>query len=570
MAITVQSLVKLFVPYMTNNVKVNTTPLNMLLNNRYNGVYDGDTTEDTSEINQAISKIFINTVETRNSLYELIDQVKDLDIASYIRDSVIDDAFNSTDTEKPFEVVVTGNHYDVEEAQKICDKFTEKFDIHQLFLDIIDDFITYGEYYLHTIPRKGYGIVEINDSVETKNVISIYKNYKLVEHIGFVNDNIFADTPYNTATSEIMRIHKDLLTHFVLDARKIRLKVNKQNSVLALPDIIRVGRSLLYPVIRLLKKSDILDTAIMSKDLRSALLPLILAVTMPGVSTPADAVACARKYEKYFIDNTNLAMLAQEGNLDKRMIFNNVGRIKILPTFQDGKAALNKFDYDSDTSAIQQSKDKTDDRILQIVGLPPANENMSRFEILKNKSKYSKRLVDIQRSCAHGLRNLYYKNLLYKGIYINENNINIRFKSLVNADIFDEAESMISLVSVMQDFINFVNTCVDSEHLNIGVNTDVLIKTFNLLLGDRYVNLNKMLYSKNNISSILANQATQKGSFNAEPIDRRNTPDMNEPDYEMPDDYDNSEPEEPEMTEEPEQLEEPIETGTEQTEAPEA
>lgn len=558
MAISIQSLVKMFVPYMNTNVKVNTTPINVLLNNRYNGIYDSDNIEDTSELTQAISKIFIQTVETRNGLYELIDQVKDLDMASYIRESVIDDAFNSTDTEKPFEVLVKGNHYDVEEAQKACDKFTEKFDIYQLFLDIIDDFLTYGEYYLHTIPRKGYGIVEINDSVETKNVISIYKNYKLVEHIGFVNDNVFADTSYNAATSDIMRIHKDLLTHFILDARKIRLKVNRTNSVLALPDIIRVGRSLLYPVIKLLKKSDVLDTAIMSKDLRSALLPLILAVTMPGVSTPGDAIACARKYEKYFIDNTNLAMLAQDGNLDKRMIFNNVGRIKILPTFQDGKAALNKFDYDSDTSAIQQSKDKTDDRILQIVGLPGTSENMTRAEILKSKSKYSKRLVDIQRSCAAGLRNLYYKNLLYKGIYINENNIEVRFKNLVNADIFDEAESMISLVSVMQDFINFVNTCADSENLNIGVNTDVLIKTFNLLLGDRYVNLDNMLYNKNNIESILKKSSDVSGNVETVPIEKRfGGSDIDEPDYEMPDDYDNSEPEEPE---EPMEIEEPVES----------
>lgn len=498
MPMNVDTIYRMFAPYFNQSTQVSTTSIDKAFGGRYSlALADGtDDINDTSEITNILAKVYCETVNTRSDLYDLVDSIKDTDASQYILESIADDAFNSVDTNEPFTITYLGNKYDAEDVQEEIDSFVKKFDLYQLFMDIIDDFLIYGEYYLQTEVKQGKGIVAINDTVNSKNVFSIYRNYKLLEHIGFNNETEFSGTAYSSATSQIVRIHKDLLTHFVLDARKVRIRVTKESSIIALPDVIRVGRSILYPAIKLLKRSNILDTAILAKDLRSALLPLILSIAMPNVSDPIQAIEAAKKYEKYFSDNAGLSQLAMDGELTVSSIFSNTGKIKIAPTFQGGKAELAKMDLDGDTSSIQASKDKTDERINAIVGLPDASENKTRFEILKTQSRYSKKLIDLQRCSANGLRDLVYKHLKYKGIYIDEHNIVVKFKSILNADIFEEAEGIVSLMSVMNDLNSFIQSIADNENLGIGVHPEALIDTFKQFLGSRYITLEKLLYKK--------------------------------------------------------------------------
>lgn len=498
MGFTVQNIWKLFNPYLNQNSKVKTMGIDAMFNGRYSTALASmtDEIEDTSEITDLLGKVYCDTANTRAELYDLINSIKDIDAAQYIIESVTDDAFNSVDTQEPFTIEYVGNKYDAEKIQPEIDKFIKDFDLYQLFMDIVGDFIVYGEYYLETIVEAGKGITAINDNIDSKNVFSIYRNYKLLEHIGFNNNTAFAGTAYNTATSQIVRIHKDLLTHFVLDSRKVQIRVTENSGIAALPDIIRVGRSILYPAIKLLKRSNILDTAILAKDLRSALLPLIVSVSMPNIADPLQAIEVAKKYEKYFMDNAGMQQVVMDGDISMSTIFQNTGKIKVAPTYQGGKAELSKMDIDTDTSSIQSSKDATDERIKAMIGLPEKGQNMTRFEILKTQSRYSKKLIDLQRCSANGLRNLVWKHLKYKYINVDPHNIEVKFKSILNADMFEEAEGLISLLSVMTDLNSFVQSVVDNPNLGIGCNGQALIDTFKQFLGSKYVVLEKLLYAK--------------------------------------------------------------------------
>lgn len=499
MGLTVDSIWKLFGPYLNTNSKITTTGIDKAFDGRYSVALAGmdDDIDDTSQMTDLLAKVYCETANTRSELYDLINSIKDIDSSQYVLESVADDAFNSVDTSEPFTITYVGNEDDAKDIQREIDDFITHFDLYQLFMDIVDDFIIYGEYYLETIVEPGKGITQINDSVDSRNVFSIYRNYKLLEHIGFNNDTEFAGTAYSSATSQIVRIHKDLLTHFVLDARKIRIRITKDSSITALPDIIRVGRSILYPAIKLLKRSNILDTAILAKDLRSALLPLILSTSMPNIADPIQAIEVAKKMEKYFSDNAGLNQVSMDGELSLSTIFANTGKIKVAPTFAGGKAEVAKMDIDSDTTSIQNSKTNTDERIMSIIGLPEKGSNMSRFEILKTQSRYSKKLIDVQRCSANGLRDMVHKHLKYKHINIDIHNIEVKFKSILNADIFEEAEGLISLLSVMTDLNSFIQSLVDNPDLGIGVDAQYLIDTFKQFLGSRYVVLEKLLYPKN-------------------------------------------------------------------------
>ena len=498
MGFNVSTIYRLFNPYLNTNSKVNTQSIDKAFNGRYtNAMMDNySDIDDTSVIVDVIAKVYLDTINTRSDLYDLINEIKDIDIAQYIIESVIDDAFNSVDTDEPFMIRYKGNKHDAEIIQPLIDEFVKDFDIYQLFWDIIDDFIIYGEYYLETIVEDGKGIVQINDTVDSRNVFSLYKNYRLLEHIGFANTTAFAGTRYNAATSEPIRIHKDLLSNFVLDARKVRINLTDDISISSLPDIIRVGRSILYPAIKLLKRSNILDTAMLAKELRAALMPLILSVSMPNVATPMDAIAAAKKFEKYFTDNAGLTQLANDGDVSISTIFSKTGKIKVAPTFQGGKAEIAKMDINTDIENIQSVKDNTDQRINDVIGLPRQGENMTRFEILKTKSRYSKKLIDLQRCTSKGFRQMIVKHLKYKHIYVDEHNIECKFKNILNADVFEEAEGMIAMMSVMTDLNTFIQSIVDNENLGVGVHPDALIKTFDQLLGSRYVTLKQMLYVK--------------------------------------------------------------------------
>ena len=471
--------------------RVEKVPFNVSMASKYNASISNviaDTDPRTSMLANILATIYTQTYTTKKELFELYRSVKDLDQASVIISDFIDDAFNVPDSDFPFTIELSENVPDKEFIERKLSDFVKKFDIYQLDKDTVEDFLIYGDYYFHTVPRIGEGIVELNDNVDIENVFSIYKNNQLIQHIGMSKNQMFAGSALAGWAGQLRAIHPDLLSHFCLDMRKIKIELpTDETGILALPENIRIGRSVLFNALALLKKYQLLDMALTYKEVRNALMPVFLGVQTGAFTRPDEMIEACKTIESYLQEGT--AMEFDLENSDSMQdLLAGTSSVKVAPIPGD-KGRLEKIDIgqgSSDTDGLSKILDDTGSRIATVSGGVTANEQgKSRLEILKCNSRRSKRLMDIQRGRSNGWRDMMHKHLRYQHINIEKESIKIQYKSIPNADIFEEASGLVTLLSVVNDLQSYSES-VNQGQNGVHTNPENIRDAFNLFVGNRY------------------------------------------------------------------------------------
>lgn len=471
--------------------RIEAVPFALQMNTRYTtSVTDVLANSDprTNALANMLATIYTQTYQTKSELFELYDQVKDLDQASVIIDDFIDDAFNTPDSDYPFTIKLKGDYYDKERIEREIADFVKQFDIYQLDRDTNEPFLVYGDYYLTTVPKIGEGIVDIVDNVDCKNVFSIYKNGELVQHIGMRKDALFAGYAIGNYAGQLIPIHPDLLAHFILDSRKIDIKLPfKDASVWSLPESVKIGRGVLFSALALLKKYQVIDAALTYKEVRNALMPILLGVTTGAFTTPDRMIEACKTIESYLQDGTAMSFDLENSETLQSLLEASTA-VKVAPIPGD-KGNLDKIDIGqspNETSGLSDILDNTGSRIATTTGGVTQNEaGKSRLEILKSNSRRSKKLIDIQRGKANGWRTIIYNHLRYKHINIEKENIEWQYKSIPNADIFEEANGLVTLLSVVNDLQTFADSA-NQANAGYKVNAQKMIDAFNLFIGNRY------------------------------------------------------------------------------------
>ena len=435
-----------------------------------------------------LGTIYTETHRTKKELFELYNSVKDLDQSSCIINDFIDDAFNTVDSEYPFTIEISDNVADKDKIEKILSDFVKKFDIYQLDKEINEAYLVYGDYYLYTIPKQGEGIVEIYDNVDIENVFSIYKNNKLVQHIGMNTSSMFANSPISGYSGQLIPIHPDLLAHFILNTRKIKLDIPHENaSVFSMYENIKIGRSVLFDSLALLKKYQLLDMALTYKEVRNALMPILLGVNTGAFTTPDNMIEACKTIESYLQEGTAVSFDLQDQDTIEGLL-QGASSVKVAPIPGD-KGTLERLDIgqsSQDTEGLSKILDDTGHRIALTSGGVTSNEQgKSRLEILKDNSRRSKKLIEIQQGKAVGWRHIFWNHLRYLGEYIEEESIKVKYKNIPNSDIFEEANGLVTLLSVVNDLQNFATTMNDSS-IPVEVDPDKMVAAFDLFVGNRY------------------------------------------------------------------------------------
>lgn len=494
-ALTVTNLAAMFNTGYTQQspgkTRIEKVPFLNQMQSKYNvSITDAFAGQDprTNTLANMLATIYTQTYTTKKELFELYRSVKDLDQASVIIDDFIDDAFNTTDSIYPFTIKIEGDLYEKSGIEDILADFVKQFDIYELDHDTNENFLIYGDYYLTTVPEIGKGIVDISDNVECENVFSIYKNGKLIQHIGMNTNSMFAGMAINGYTGQLQPIHPDLLSHFVLDSRKIDIKLPfKDTSVWALPESIKIGRGVLYSSLALLKKYQLLDAALTYKEVRNALMPILLGVTTGAFTTPDNMIEACRTIESYLQDGSAMRLDLQDENSLNNLLEQSTA-IKVTPIPGD-KGQLSRVDIGqnpNETDGLREVLDDAGNRIAITSGGVTKNEDgKSRLEILKSNSRRSKKLIDIQRGKANGWRDMFHKHLRYKHINIEKESIQVCYKAIPNSDIFEEANGLVTLLSVVNDLQTFADS-VNQSNSGYKVNAQKMIDAFNLFIGNRY------------------------------------------------------------------------------------
>lgn len=451
-----------------NSATVKLTDQKDFLNNAANNVgwvSKGASSIATSKNKQELAKLgdkqvklFKASFGARTDIFDAIDIIKYLDISQQIIETVVNDAFYSFDAEEPFTVTYDGTAYDQEEINAIIQRTIQRLKLYQVFRDIADDLVTYGEYYLETPCKQGLGIIEVNDTVFVNNVQSIYDNYELLYHVAE------RKTSYGT---EIVMVDKDALSHFILDEKKIRTRSGKFNDITGVPEIVKVGQSIFLPVLKLLQRYNLLDTANIAHDLKVALMPPMVKLGI-GDQTPEQMMESVKRYEEYFLEMGDaLHSIDATKEISTDQILKLATQIKVVPV-SDKSGSIEKYSFDSDIN-LNESQDRLAARIKSTIGIPTDEESKSRLDNLREKARYAKKLLDIQLGAGHSMVNLINKDLRYQGIIIDDYNLKVKFKAIQNPNIEEDAEGMYHLATSARDVIRtYIETAQDIEGLKLN------------------------------------------------------------------------------------------------------
>lgn len=405
-------------------------------------------------------KLFKAAFGARSDIFEAIDIVKYLDISQQIIETVVNDAFYSFDAEEPFTITYEGTAYDKDEINDRIQRTIQRLKLYQVFRDIVDDLVTYGEYYLETPCKEGLGIVEINDTVFVNNVISVYDNYELLYHIA---------ERKTACGTEVVQIDKDALSHFVLDEKRIRTRAGKFEDITGVPEIVKVGQSIFLPVLKLLQRYNLLDIANIAHDLKTALMPPMVKLGITDQMTPEQMMEAVKRYEEYFLEmGDTLHGIDAAKEISPDQILKLATQIKVVPV-SDKSGSMEKYSLMGDDVNLNESQDRIAARIKSTIGIPTDEESKSRLDNLREKSRYAKKLLDIQSGGGHSMIRLIAKDLRYQGIIIDDFNLKAKFKAVQNPNVEEDAEELFHLATSARDVIRtYVETAQDIEGLKLN------------------------------------------------------------------------------------------------------
>jgi hypothetical protein len=428
-----------------------------------------------SHINSQIAKQIGAAITGRTELIQELKKVYDNEIVQTMLSTLMNDAFESISNDYfmsiEFNMGENGESKITKVIQDEINSFSAKHDLAGLARDIIPDWMLQGEYFLRTKVVKGQGIVEILDDCDTEDYIALYRGRTL--------DSYFR---YNRKGQKYELLHKDELTHFALDSNKLRVRIELDDNIENLPEIIRVGKSVVYPVLNSLRKLNILETTALAMELKRVLSPILVSVDIQPETDVQNVTDIIDKYENYLNDINMEARNAESFSVAD--ILQTASRIKVIPKFSDNKGAIEQIRFDFDNTDLNNRINDVRKNIAMALGIPSfqvafGDQLLGKTDMLKVYSAYARKLVGIQTAFGNGMKSMILKHLMHKGLFVNESSISVKFKAVTNVDMIDDIEVLVAVMTSVNEFFNTIGTIVSNDNFGFDVDREALLDTFN-------------------------------------------------------------------------------------------
>jgi hypothetical protein len=418
------------------------------------------------------------TFDDRANLLRELRNVRYNEIVQTILSFLVKDGFSSISDDsflvvnyKPTE---ERNSKIDDEIREEIDNFITKQDIVGLCRDIIEDWMYYGEYFLRTRVVSGKGIVEIIDDCSLDEYMAFYKGREL--------DSFWR---YNQKREKYESYDKYDLTHFCLDNSRLRLSVETKESIQEIPEYIRMGKSVIFPVLTSLKKLNALEVTSLATELKRVMAPILVSVNVNPDQDSQYLTEIIDKYENILNDmNANARNI---DNLSLEDVLQLATPFKVIPKFADEKGAIEQIKFEYDNSDLNNRINDVRKNIAMAVGVPSfylsyGDQMLGKNEMLKVYSSYAKKLVSLQTSFGNGIKSILYKHLYHKEYYVNMNDIDVKFKSIVNVDFFDDLEIMLGAVGALKDLFAVIEQISASDQFGIVADDEKIIDFYNTFM----------------------------------------------------------------------------------------
>jgi hypothetical protein len=374
---------------------------------------------------------------------------------------------------------------DDQDIQKELDELHKRIGLDQLIENVTPDLLAYGEYTLATkidtisekedelndVPKKGRrrfkakragkGIVDVTDIVEQGKVISLTQDGKtegylqINELTGRMEVKEIADFIKFQLGGERVKIDlDDVIPKSAIRNKELRDLVDK------IPRFIRVGKSVLYPVLSKIKELELLEKLVPATKLNKLSQGNLVGMALPENYDLEQALNAVRRVEGMINKKVSVDPALKEITVEA--ILSTAGKTRVIPLMGD-KGSLQQLDYKSDEpDDLLNSANEIRKLILDSVGIPSelvfSSDGDSKTEVLKRYAKYLRKLKKVQKAIASGCKQIAFIHLANRGIKFKEESIDVVFNNnlveIDNLDKLEHADVTTSLLSNVRDFFN--------------------------------------------------------------------------------------------------------------------
>lgn len=421
----------------------------------------------------------------RNADFDKVDWLERSHLATRIKDIIISDGFCELGNKNSITVKYTDD--DNEEKAKIFNEDIQKMLKRTKFLDILEECISnegmnYSEIFLTTKFELGRGLVKVDDDLEIREHIALYKNTEFVGALEFQLEG-----KKNAIGKKF--ISPEFISHFMLNYHKIPVKLAKSFvTQYKLPEKIRIAKPLLIDVVELILQYDILEKLATAIELNQATQPIFMGI---GVSPDQDMGEISRNLQEWsnvLNKNKNNVINCLE-SLDISQLMQYMQQIELVPYSQDeGTNTMRQIQVNYKDTNLTDKINNLRKIIAQAVGIPESylatmtyqGAKDTKEDALHTNPSYSRMLFKIQQLIAKGIKDVIYKHLKFKysnaqGVCtrnIDKDCIDVLFDSATNLNSRLENENMILNAQAMSDLLGMVDGVATSQNIHVKIKTE--------------------------------------------------------------------------------------------------
>lgn len=495
------------------------------------------------EVAVAMSSTYTMVSSERKRIIMEVDRMRSFYLVDTILNQVTEDALTPE--------VSTGKILKISskkpKIQKELDKLQKRINFDQLLKNTVPEMCAYGEYTYrvhldsesddedidrvykdqinpHSIrdeeddddDTKAKGVIAIRDIVDQTRIISLSEDGKSAGYLFLGYDG------------RLYHVHASYFVKFTLGGQRLRIDLGRElmlmkfdpddimgDKNLFIPRVIRMGKSMLYPVLGKLKELELLEKLVPATKLNKLSAGTVIGLNVPDSYDIEKALNAIKRVEGLI--NKKVGVDAQSGDLTIEAIMATAGRYKVIPIFGD-KGQMSEVNYKSnEPDELLSSVDTIRSVVLDSIGMPSEliykSSGDGKKEILKRYARYLRRLKNVQRSGIDGCRQIIDIHLQNIEMEYEDSDIQIEFlNKLVEIDNLDKLEHMDITVSMLTNLTGFLETLQSKEaglgmEVNMGVAIDYIEAQLNT------IGLKGLLTKSNKPKPVNKFSATGLGDF---------------------------------------------------------
>lgn len=420
-----------------------------------------------------LSQMFSTLIRKKVDLIDLVDAYKDTFYHQMIVEMLCDDVLSVDPLSN--NIVDISCSVDNDDVKRVLDELQERIDIDGFINAVAEDVVSYGDYVVR-VEHDGTKVVSLEDDIDQRKVLPIYKAGRqlfLVE-VGEGKTETFENTKF---------------LHFCVGGRKLRFKLNKEMLMVLgeenkLSEYVRMGKPLFWGKWDLLNSLYVLTVFYPVFAVNKLNASTIIGVRVPAETPPKLAVEIARKYQELF--NVSVGV-DSAGRISIADVIDTVGKYKVVPVWGDEKGTMSIADPRVEESFGLDVLEELKKVLAASVGVPYSflfggEGGESRLGVLRNYSRYVKKVASIQRAIREALTELAIIECRLRGLYVTADMIEVRFRnSLVSVENLDKLEFMASMIDTVNNAVEVVTGV--GERIGVGVDKEVLVEFVNRYFG---------------------------------------------------------------------------------------